>query len=62
MSAPSALLPAELAARVLAFGVLINTIMKLGLAITLGRSRFRRMAAAGLGALIVASGAGLLFG
>jgi len=62
MSAPSAQLPAELAARILAFGVLINTIMKLGLAITLGRSRFRRMAAAGLGALIVASGAGLLFG
>jgi len=62
MSAPSAQLPAELAARILAFGVLINTIMKFGLAIILGRSRFRRMAAAGLGALIVASGAGLLFG
>ena len=48
--------------RVLAFGVLVNTLMKLGLAVVLGRSRFRRMASLGLGGLAIASGAGLLFG
>jgi uncharacterized membrane protein (DUF4010 family) len=62
MSAPSAQLPPELAARILAFGVLVNTLMKLGLAVVLGRSRFRRLAAIGLGGLAIASGAGLLFG
>jgi uncharacterized membrane protein (DUF4010 family) len=62
MSEPSAQLPADVAARVLAFGVLVNTVMKLGLAIVVGRSRFRRVASAGLGGLIVASGVGVLFG
>ena len=62
MSSPSAGLPPELAGRLLAFGVFINTLLKLGLAISLGRSRFRRMAGIGLGGLAIASSAGLLFG
>jgi uncharacterized membrane protein (DUF4010 family) len=62
MSAPSAGLSPELAGRVLALGVLANTFLKLGIAIALGRSRFRQMAGLGLGTLALASGAGLLFG
>jgi uncharacterized membrane protein (DUF4010 family) len=62
MSTPAAQLSPNLAAHVLAFGVLVNTVLKLGLTTVLGRSRFRRMASVGLSGLAIASGAGLLFG
>ena len=61
MSTPSAQLPADLAARVLAFGILVNTMMKLGLAIVIGRFKFRRIVSVGLGGLALASGVGVLF-
>ena len=60
MSTPSSQVPADLAARVLAFGILVNTIMKLGLALAIGRFKFRRMVGVGLGGLALASGAGVL--
>jgi len=53
--------PPRIAARVLAFGILSNTILKLTLAVVLGRSAFRRAAAAGLIGLAAASVAGLVF-
>jgi uncharacterized membrane protein (DUF4010 family) len=61
MSNPSSLVPPRIAARVLAFGILANTVLKLMLAIVLGRSAFRRAAAAGLIGLAAASIAGLVF-
>jgi uncharacterized membrane protein (DUF4010 family) len=61
MSNPSSLISPRIAARVLAFGILVNTILKLMLAIVLGRSAFRRAAAAGLIGLAAASVAGLVF-
>jgi len=61
MSTPAAQLSPDLAARVLAFGILLNTIMKLGLAIAIGRFKFRRIVSVGLGGLALASGVGVLF-
>ncbi len=61
MSSPSSLVPAAIAARALAIGVLANTLLKLALAAWVGRSGFRRAAAAGLLGLAAASLAGLLF-
>lgn len=61
MSSPSSALPAEIAARALAIGVLANTLLKLSLAVMIGRSRFRRAAAVGLLGLAAASVAGLAF-
>jgi uncharacterized membrane protein (DUF4010 family) len=49
-----------IAARAIAIGVLANTVLKLGLTVTLGKGRFRWLAAAGLTGLAVASLAGLL--
>lgn len=49
------------AARALAVGALSNTIVKLGIAIALGRGVFRRSAAAGLGFLVVSSIVSLIF-
>ena len=46
--------PASLAARAIAIGALTNTLLKLGLAMTLGRGRFRKVAGAGLAATAVA--------
>jgi uncharacterized membrane protein (DUF4010 family) len=60
MSTPSSEIPADLAARVLAFGILLNTVMKLGLALAIGRFKFRRIVGVGLGGLALASGAGVL--
>jgi uncharacterized membrane protein (DUF4010 family) len=61
MSSPSSALPAEIAARALAIGVLANTLLKLTLAVVIGRSTFRRAAAVGLLGLAAASVAGLAF-
>jgi len=49
-----------IAARAIAIGVLANTILKLGLTVSLGKGRFRRLAAIGLIALAAASLLGLL--
>jgi uncharacterized membrane protein (DUF4010 family) len=51
---------APLAARAIAIGLLSNTVLKLGLALTLGAPGFRRSAAAGLLAFAVSLLAGLL--
>jgi uncharacterized membrane protein (DUF4010 family) len=51
---------ALLAARALAIGVLANTLLKLALAVTVGKGPFRRLAGAGLFALALASLAGLV--
>ncbi len=45
---------AALAARAVTIGVLSNTIVKLGIAVVLGRGRFRPLAAAGLTLMAVA--------
>ena len=46
--------PAVLAAAALTLGILSNTIVKAGLAMVIGRGRFRRLAASGLFAMAVA--------
>jgi uncharacterized membrane protein (DUF4010 family) len=51
---------ASLAARAIGIGVLSNTVLKLGLALTLGAPAFRRFAAVGLLAYGVSLVAGLL--
>lgn len=61
MSTPSPDLPADVAARVLAFGILLNTLLKMSLAMAIGRFSFRRVTTIGLGGLAIASGAGILF-
>lgn len=48
-----------LAARAIAVGVIANGVLKLGLTVALGGSRYRRLAAAGQLAMLVAGGAGL---
>jgi len=60
LSTPSAQVPADLAARVLAFGILINTVLKMGVAMGIGRFDFRRMVTVALGGPALASGAGIL--
>lgn len=56
MSRPSDPMPASLAARAIAVGILANTIFKLSLALTLGTAAFRRTTALGLGAIGAAIG------
>ena len=60
MSAPASMLAADVAGRALAIGILANTLLKLTIALAIGRPRFRRAAAAGLTGLAVASAAGLV--
>jgi uncharacterized membrane protein (DUF4010 family) len=50
----------EIAARAIAIGVLVNTLLKLGLTVVIGREGFRRVAATGLAGLAAASVVGLL--
>lgn len=59
MSDPKSLLSASIAARALAIGVLANTCLKLTLAVSLGRTTYRRATAAGLLALAATSAAAL---
>jgi uncharacterized membrane protein (DUF4010 family) len=49
-----------IAARAIAIGIFANTILKLGLTVTLGKGRFRPLAATGLAGLAAASLLGLL--
>jgi uncharacterized membrane protein (DUF4010 family) len=53
---------AELGAQAIAVGILSNTVLKLALALFLGRGEFRRIAGLGLVALGAASGVGLWLG
>jgi uncharacterized membrane protein (DUF4010 family) len=50
----------EIAARAIAIGVLVNTLLKLGLTVVIGRGPFRRVASPGLAGLAAASVVGLL--
>jgi uncharacterized membrane protein (DUF4010 family) len=50
---------AEAAARAVTLGVLVNTLVKLSIALVLGRGRFRPLAAAGLGLIGAALAAAL---
>ena len=52
---------ADLAARAITIGVLANTIVKLAIALVLGRGRFRPLAAVGLGLMAIALGAWALW-
>ena len=45
----------NIAAEVIAIGILSNTVLKLALALAIGRNRFRWLAAAGLAAMAIAS-------
>jgi uncharacterized membrane protein (DUF4010 family) len=59
MTRPGAAADAELAARVIAIGVLADTVLKLGMSVAIGSPQFRRSAAPGLAALAVACAVGL---
>jgi uncharacterized membrane protein (DUF4010 family) len=59
MSSPSSLIPATIAARGLAIGILANTFLKATVAVVIGRPAFWRAAATGLLCLAAASVAGL---
>jgi uncharacterized membrane protein (DUF4010 family) len=60
MSRPAALLDAGIAARAIVVGILANTLMKLGIAVVLGRAAFRRRTSVGLLALAAGTTAGLI--
>ena len=60
MSRAESAFGAETAARAIAIGVLANTLLKLGIAVVVGRSTYRRRAAMGLAGLAAASAIGLL--
>jgi uncharacterized membrane protein (DUF4010 family) len=59
MSRQESLLDASIAARAITIGILANTLMKLGIAVVLGRASFRRRASVGLVALAAGTTAGL---
>ena len=54
-------MPADLAAKAVTIGVLSNTVVKLAIALVLGRGRFRPLAAAGLGLMAVALAAAIIW-
>jgi uncharacterized membrane protein (DUF4010 family) len=60
MSRPQASLAVATAAHAIAIGILANTLLKLMVAVVLGRLTFRRRAAIGLASLAIGSAAGLL--
>ena len=59
MSRQQAALDAGIAARAITVGILANTLMKLGIALVLGRASFRRRASVGLAALAAGTAVGL---
>jgi uncharacterized membrane protein (DUF4010 family) len=61
MSRQEALLDATIAARAIAVGIFANTLMKLGIALVLGQSGFRRRTSVGLVALAAGTVAGLVW-
>jgi uncharacterized membrane protein (DUF4010 family) len=52
--------PLDVAGRAIAVGLISNTVLKLGLAITLGRQRFRGVVALSLGAMALSVAAALI--
>jgi uncharacterized membrane protein (DUF4010 family) len=60
MSRPDGGLPADVASRAIAIGILANTALKMTIALTFGRYTFRRRAGASLAAMAAASALGLL--
>lgn len=60
MSRPDGALPADVASRAIAIGMLANTVLKMTIALTFGRYAFRRRAAVSLAAMAAASALGLL--
>ena len=61
MSSPASMLAPSVAARALAIGILTNTLLKLILAVVIGRASFRRATAAGLAVMATASAVALVF-
>jgi uncharacterized membrane protein (DUF4010 family) len=61
MSRPDAGIAVVVAARAIAIGLLANTLLKLTLAVTIGRATYRRRAGIGLASLAIGSIAGLVF-
>jgi uncharacterized membrane protein (DUF4010 family) len=61
MSRPEGVLASSTAAHAIAIGILANTLLKLVVAIGLGRLTFRRRAAIGLASLAAGSALGLMF-
>ena len=59
MSRQQAALDGSIAARAITVGILANTLMKLGIALVLGRASFRRRASVGLAALAAGTTVGL---
>jgi uncharacterized membrane protein (DUF4010 family) len=59
MTQKSAGITPDVAARVIAFGIIANTLLKLGISAALGAPSYRRVAVPSLGALAVASAMGL---
>ncbi|MGH7894528.1 MAG: DUF4010 domain-containing protein [Candidatus Binatia bacterium] len=51
----------ETAARALAMGMLANTVLKFGVALVVGRARFRRLVTGGLAAIAAAAAASIAF-
>ncbi|MGQ0643740.1 MAG: hypothetical protein ACT4P6_23575 [Gemmatimonadaceae bacterium] len=45
----------SLAARAIADGIIANSVMKLGIILTIGKAGYRRLAALGLGTLMLAT-------
>ena len=60
MSGPDGGLSADVASRAIAIGILVNTALKMTIALTFGRYAFRRRAGASLAAMAAASALGLL--
>jgi uncharacterized membrane protein (DUF4010 family) len=60
MSRPDGALPADVASRAIAIGILANTALKMAIALAFGRYAFRRRAGASLAAMAAASALGLL--
>jgi uncharacterized membrane protein (DUF4010 family) len=60
MSGPDDGLSADVASRAIAIGILVNTALKMTIALTFGRYAFRRRAGASLAAMAAATALGLL--
>ena len=61
MSRADADVTTQVAARAIAIGILANTMLKLGVSLAFGTSKFRRVATAGLAGLAIGSAIGIVF-
>ena len=60
-AAASGIAPPAYAATAITLGILVNTLVKLGLALTIGRGAYRRYAAIGLTLVAAALGGALIW-